>query len=85
MPGGDDANLIADDTAIVKKGRHSPGVGHQYCGEPGKKANRRNLVTLTLARRQTPIRVGMELFLPESWNDDPERRRACKIPKTVRV
>lgn len=84
MLGGEDANLIVDDTAIVKKGKHSAGVGHQYCGELGKKANCQSLVTLTLARRQTPVCIGMALFLPESWNDDLERRRASKIPKTMR-
>jgi SRSO17 transposase len=83
LVGGPDAHLIVDDTALVKKGRHSVGVARQYCGELGKKANCQALVSLTLARREVPVCVGLRLFLPASWAEDGERRRACGVPEEI--
>jgi SRSO17 transposase len=81
--GGPDAYLIVDDTALVKKGRASVGVARQYCGELGKKANCQALVSLTLARRETPVPVALRLYLPEEWAHDAERRRKCRVPEDV--
>jgi SRSO17 transposase len=84
LVGGEDALLIVDDTALVKRGRHSAGVGHQYCGQLGKKANCQALVSLTLARREVPVPIGLRLFLPEAWNEDAPRRVAAKIPEDLK-
>lgn len=81
LVGGPDALLIVDDTALVKKGRMSAGVAPQYCGELGKKANCQALVSLTLAREAVPVAVGLQLFLPKTWAEDPERRAKCGVPK----
>ena len=37
--GAQDAVLVVDETAFVKKGRHSAGVARQYCGTLGKVEN----------------------------------------------
>ena len=84
LVGGEKALLIVDDTALVKKGRHSVGVSHQYCGELGKKANCQSLVSLTLMRWEVPVCIGLRLFVPESWSEDDVRRKACGIPETIR-
>lgn len=81
--GGADSLLIIDDTALVKKGKMSVGVAHQYCGELGKKANCQSLVSLTLAREDVPVMVGLELFLPKVWIEDAERRAKCGVPEAV--
>ena len=83
LVGGSDAVLVIDDTALVKQGRHSVGVKRQYCGQLGKRANCQSLVSLTLARAEVPVCVGLRLFLPEDWSADAERRTAAGVPETV--
>lgn len=79
--GGGDAWLIIDDTALPKKGRSSVGVAPQYAGALGKNANCQALVSLTLARQEVPIMLGLRLFLPESWTSDPARLDRAKVPE----
>jgi SRSO17 transposase len=81
--GGADAVLVVDDTALVKQGRHSVGVKRQYCGQLGKRANCQALVSLTLARAELPVCVGLRLFLPEDWCTDARRRAAVGVPEVI--
>ncbi len=81
MVGGEDAFLIIDDTALPKKGRHSVGVAPQYASSLGKTANCQSLVSVTLASREVPVMVGLRLFLPETWTDDPGRMARAHVPK----
>ncbi len=83
LVGGPDAVLVVDDTALVKQGRHSVGVKRQYCGQLGKTANCQALVSLTLARAEVPVCVGLRLFLPEDWCADAGRRAAAGVPEAV--
>ena len=82
--GGDDAWLIIDDTALPKKGRSSVGVAPQYAGVLGKNANCQALVSVTLARREVPVMIGLQLFLPESWISDPARLDRARVPEECR-
>ena len=81
LVGGPEAVLVIDDTALPKKGTHSVGVGPQYAGALGKKANCQTLVSLTLAKDEVPIPIVLRLFLPDTWIKDPERLQRAGVPE----
>src|ERR671926_173921 len=81
LVGGADAVLVIDDTALPKKGMLSVGVARQYCGQLGKQANCQALVSLTLAGKEVPVPVGLRLFLPQEWINDPDRCVAAGVPE----
>jgi SRSO17 transposase len=85
LVGGPDAVLVIDDTALPKKGQHSVGVAPQYASALGKTSNCQSLVSVTLAWREVPVMVGLRLFLPETWTDDPERMTRARVPKDRQV
>src|SRR3954471_5962510 len=74
---------IVDDTGFPKKGRHSVGVGRQYCGQIGKQDNCQVAVTLSLANAQASLPVAYRLYLPEAWAQDAERRRKAGVPEDI--
>ena len=80
LVGGSDAFLVIDDTALPKKGTLSAGVARQYCGQLGKRANCQSLVSLTLARGEVPVPVGLRLFLPDEWVGDAGRCAMAGVP-----
>ena len=80
LVGGVNAFLVIDDTALPKKGAHSVGVAPQYASALGKTANCQTLVSLTLARGEVPVMVGLRLFLPQIWIDDPVRLERAGVP-----
>jgi len=75
---------IVDDTGLPKKGRHSVGVAHQYCGQLGKQANCQVAVSLSVAHDQASLPVAYRLYLPKDWADDPTRRQKAGVPAPVR-
>ena len=82
--GAPNAFLVIDDTSLPKKGDHSVGVAPQYASMLGKRANCQTLVSLTLARDEVPVAVGLRLFLPESWTSDPSRMERAGVPEQFR-
>jgi SRSO17 transposase len=77
------AAWLVDDTAFPKKGEHSVGVAHQYCGALGKQANCQVTVTVTLTNEAVSVPAAYQLYLPEHWARDRTRRRTVGIPDTV--
>ena len=75
--------LIIDDTGWLKQGKHSVGVARQYCGAVGKVANCQVAVTTMLWAEQRAWPLGMTLYVPKDWTDDPARRTRAGIPATV--
>jgi SRSO17 transposase len=74
---------VIDDTGIPKKGKHSVGVSHQYCGQLGKQANCQVAVMLSLANAHASMPVSYRLYLPKGWIEDDALRRETKIPENI--
>jgi SRSO17 transposase len=82
---------VIDESGHAKQGNKTPGVQRQYCGETGKIDNCVVGVHLLYAAPgQQPndsaidnpftCAVASDLYLPKSWADDLERRRAARTP-----
>jgi SRSO17 transposase len=80
---GSVAPWIIDDTGFLKQGKHSVGVQRQYTGSAGKVTNCQVGVSLAAATDNDHLPIDFELYLPESWIDDAERRREARIPDEV--
>jgi len=74
---------IIDDTGVPKKGRHSVGVGRQYCGQLGKQDNCQVAVSLSIANHHASLPVAYRLYLPADWAEDGERRRKAGVPEEI--
>src|SRR5467141_4174775 len=75
---------IIDDTSFPKKGRHSVGVHHQYCGQLGKQANCQVVVTLSIANHHASLPIAYRLYLPRAWINDRSRRAKAHVPRAIR-
>jgi len=74
---------IIDDTGFLKQGTHSVGVKRQYTGSAGKVTNCQVAVSLTLATQTDHVPVDMQLYLPDTWANDPQKREEAHIPDDV--
>src|ERR1700749_73466 len=79
-PGG---VLIVDETGLVKKGEHSAGGARQYSGTAGRIENAEVGVFLAYASRFGQALIDRQLYLPESWANDEERRAAAYVPEAI--
>jgi len=79
----DDGVLIVDETGFLKKGRHSAGVARQHSGTAGRIENVQIGVFLAYASRKGHALIDRELYLPEEWCEDAERRAETAIPEAV--
>jgi SRSO17 transposase len=75
--------LIADETGFIKKGTRSAGVQRQYSGTAGRTENCQAGTFLAYASVHGHALIDRELYLPQSWAEDQDRRRAAGIPQEV--
>jgi SRSO17 transposase len=76
--------LLVDETSFPKHGAHSVAVGRQYCGALGKIANCQVAVSTALLAHQLAWPTTMELYVPEDWAEDADRRARAGIPRRLR-
>ena len=79
-PGG---VLVVDETGFLKQGRKSVGVKRQYSGTAGKVENCQIGVFLAYGSRRGAAFLDRELYLPQEWAEDVERRREAGVPEGV--
>ncbi len=75
--------LVLDESGFPKRGRHSAGVGPQYCGISGRVENCQVGVFLSYVTAQGHALIDRALYLPEDWCADAARRQAAHIPASV--
>ena len=78
-----DAVLIVDETGFLKKGRHSTGVKRQYSGTAGRIENSQVGVFLCYGCDKGAALVDRELYIPQEWAEDRERRSEAGIPESL--
>ena len=76
--------LALDESGFPKRGRHSAGVGPQYCGRTGRVENCQVGVFLSYVTARGHALIDRDLYLPEDWCADALRRLAAHIPESVR-
>jgi SRSO17 transposase len=80
---GEEGLLIVDETGFIKKGQMSVGVKRQYTGTVGKRENCQVGVFLAYASEQGQAFIDRELYLPEEWAQDKERRVQAGVPEQI--
>ena len=80
---GAEGVLAVDETGFLKKGDKSAGVQRQYSGTAGRIENCQAGVFLAYATAKGRTLLDRELYLPQGWADDRERRLEAGVPESV--
>ena len=75
---------VLDACDVVKQGRHSVGVAHQYSGRRGKLANCQVGVFLVGVTPAGCALLDHQLYLPKSWSRARRLRRQTRVPVGTR-
>jgi SRSO17 transposase len=77
------AVLVLDPSGFPKKGTDSCGVTRQWCGRLGKVDNCQVGVFLAYVSATGYAPLDRQLYLPEDWAQDAQRREQTHVPKEV--
>lgn len=81
---GDPGGLVLVEAGFPKKGAGSAGVTRQLDPSTGRVHNCQVGLFLAFASSRGRAVIDRELYLPEVWAEDAERRRAAGVPEEVR-
>jgi SRSO17 transposase len=79
--GDSPAIAVLDETGFLKQGDKSVGVGRQYSGTAGRVENCQIGVFLGYVTHKGNAFLDREIYLPQDWVDDQQRREAAGVPK----
>lgn len=83
--GSENAIGVIDASAHAKQGTKTPGVQRQWCGESGKIDNcavgQHLIYTNNDPKNPFSACVASDLYLPQCWIDDADRREEAHIPE----
>jgi SRSO17 transposase len=81
--GAPDGVLVIDETGFLKKGTKLVGVKRQYSGTAGRIENCQIGVFLAYASTRGRAFLDRELYLPQEWAADQDRRAQAGVPTAV--
>jgi SRSO17 transposase len=85
--GCENAVGVIDGSAHAKQGDKTPGVQRQWCGESGKIDNcvvgQHLIYTNNDPKNPFSACIASDVYLPESWINDPLRRKEAHIPESA--
>src|SRR5712692_7508774 len=81
--GDPDAILAVDETAELKKGQMTVGVGRQHAGITGQVENCQTVVFTAYVTPRGHAPFDFRLYLPRQWCEDQARRQRAQVPGDI--
>ncbi|HEY6313862.1 MAG TPA: transposase [Streptosporangiaceae bacterium] len=79
---GDPAAIVVlDETAELKKGTQTVGVGRQHAGITGQVENCQTVVFMAYVTARAHALFDFRLYLPRAWCGDSKRRERAHVPE----
>lgn len=75
---------VLDETGFLKQGKKSVGVKRQYSGTAGRVENCQIGVFLGYATDKGFAFLDREIYLPQEWANDQQRRKEALVPESVK-
>jgi SRSO17 transposase len=80
-----DGLFVVNDLTFIKQGRHSVGVQRQYSSALGRKTNCQIAVALHQVGAAGGCPLGLRLYLPRAWLQQPQRLDAAGVAPENRL